>query len=105
MVLYFRIIMYASARRKRLSVIPIAGAAVLHSRGVSAKFKAEVMLMLFKHHGGVHPKDMKAPANNTPISTIPQPPQVVIPMSQHIGAPCTPLVAVGDEVKMGQKIG
>ena len=61
--------------------------------------------MLFKSHGGVHPKDMKSPANKAEISTIPQPAQVVIPMSQHIGAPCTPLVAVGDEVKLGQKIG
>ena len=61
--------------------------------------------MLFKSHGGVHPKDMKAPANEAAITTIPQPAQVVIPMSQHIGAPCTPLVAVGDEVKLGQKIG
>ena len=62
--------------------------------------------MLFKSHGnGVHPNDMKAPANEAAISTIPQPAQVVIPMSQHIGAPCTPLVAVGDEVKLGQKIG
>lgn len=61
--------------------------------------------MLFKHHGGVHPNDMKAPANEAAISTIPQPAQVAIPMSQHIGAPCTPLVAVGDEVRLGQKIG
>ncbi len=62
--------------------------------------------MLFKSHGhGVHPNDKKAPANEAAISTIPQPPQVVIPMSQHIGAPCTPLVSVGDEVKLGQKIG
>ena len=61
--------------------------------------------MLFKHQGGVHPNDKKAPANEAVVSTIPQPPQVVIPMSQHIGAPCTPLVAVGDEVKLGQKIG
>ena len=61
--------------------------------------------MLFRHKGGVHPNDMKAPANTAWITTIPQPPQVVIPMSQHIGAPCTPLVAVGDEVKLGQKIG
>ncbi len=61
--------------------------------------------MLFKHHGGVHPNDMKAPANEAAITTIPQPAQVVIPMSQHIGAPCTPLVSVGDEVKLGQKIG
>ncbi len=62
--------------------------------------------MLFKTYGnGVHPNDMKAPANEAAISTIPQPSQVVIPMSQHIGAPCSPLVAVGDEVKLGQKIG
>ena len=61
--------------------------------------------MLFKSHGGVHPKDMKSPANKAEISTIPQPAQVVIPMSQHIGAPCSPLVSVGDEVKLGQKIG
>jgi electron transport complex protein RnfC len=33
------------------------------------------------------------------------PAQVVIPMQQHIGAPCTPLVQVGDTVKLGQKIG
>ena len=33
------------------------------------------------------------------------PKQVVIPMLQHIGAPCTPLVKVGDTVKRGQKIG
>ena len=61
--------------------------------------------MLFKSHGGVHPNDKKAPANEAAITTIPQPAQVVIPMSQHIGAPCSPLVAVGDEVKLGQKIG
>lgn len=30
---------------------------------------------------------------------------VSIPMSQHMGAPCEPLVSVGDEVKVGQKIG
>ena len=59
----------------------------------------------FDSYGGVHPADMKAPANEAAISTIAPPPQLVIPLSQHIGAPCSPLVAVGDEVKMGQKIG
>ncbi len=59
----------------------------------------------FKSFGGVHPNDCKAPQNQAAISEIPLPPQVVIPMSQHIGAPCTPLVAVGDEVRLGQKIG
>ena len=30
--------------------------------------------------------------------------EVLLPLSQHIGAPATPLVAIGDEVKVGQKI-
>lgn len=35
----------------------------------------------------------------------PVPKTVYIPMSQHMGAPCEPLVSVGDEVRVGQKIG
>ncbi|MBQ3868313.1 MAG: electron transport complex subunit RsxC, partial [Clostridia bacterium] len=46
---------------------------------------------------------MKAP--DVPVTVIAPPPQVVVPMAQHIGAPCKPLVAVGDQVLMGQKIG
>ena len=60
--------------------------------------------MSFKFFGGVHPHDKKAPANKAAVTAIPVPPQVVIPMSLHIGAPCQPIVAVGDEVKLGQKI-
>ena len=55
--------------------------------------------------GGIHPsyrKEMSAKATPSPAVT---PKQVVIPMIQHIGAPCTPLVAVGDQVLRGQKIG
>ena len=55
--------------------------------------------------GGVHPHDMKAQTNEKPIQRIPPPPEVIIPMSMHFGAPCTPLVKKGDTVKMGQKIG
>ncbi|MCI7760349.1 MAG: electron transport complex subunit RsxC [[Eubacterium] saphenum] len=36
---------------------------------------------------------------------IPAPEVVAISMAQHIGAPCEPCVAVGDKVKIGQKIG
>ena len=53
--------------------------------------------------GGVHPNYMKAP--EVPISVVAPPAQVIIPMIQHIGAPCKPLVAKGDYVKLGQKIG
>ncbi|HCY36302.1 MAG: electron transport complex subunit RsxC [Candidatus Margulisiibacteriota bacterium] len=37
--------------------------------------------------------------------TMPIPKKVVIPMLQHIGAPCAVLVKKGDKVKVGQKIG
>ena len=59
--------------------------------------------MSYKFKGGVHPNYMKAP--ESPVTVIAPPAQVVIPMIQHIGAPCKPLVQVGDYVKMYQKIG
>ena len=55
--------------------------------------------------GGVHPHDMKAATNEKAIQQLPPPPEVVIPMSMHFGAPCTPTVKKGDRVKVGQKIG
>ncbi len=61
--------------------------------------------MAFSFFGGVHPKDMKALSRFRQITVFPAPEQVIIPMSQHIGAPCKPLVKKGDTVLMGQKIG
>lgn len=49
--------------------------------------------------------DHKSYTQNSPLDTKFEPKVVYIPMSQHIGAPCTPIVKVGDEVKVGQKIG
>ena len=57
-----------------------------------------------KGRGGVHTDHCKNTAE-MPVKRIPTPPEVVIPMQQHIGAPCTPTVAVGDQVKIGDKIG
>ena len=55
--------------------------------------------------GGIHPKYNKEMSTHiTDFRTI-CPETVVIPMQQHIGAPCTPLVSVGDRVLVGQKIG
>ncbi|MBP3938659.1 MAG: electron transport complex subunit RsxC [Clostridia bacterium] len=39
------------------------------------------------------------------VVRMPEPKQVVLPMQQHIGAPCTPTVKVGDKVAVGQVIG
>ena len=55
--------------------------------------------------GGVHPRyNKEMSTTNTSFQTV-LPKQVVIPMQQHIGAPCAPLVQVGDYVMRGQKIG
>ena len=48
---------------------------------------------------------MKAATNEKAIEQLAPPATVVIPMSMHFGAPCTPIVKVGDQVKVGQKIG
>ncbi len=53
--------------------------------------------------GGVHPPENKLTAG-IPIEYLPVPGNVVIPLSQHIGAPASPLVMKGDKVKTGQKI-
>ncbi len=55
--------------------------------------------------GGVHPKyNKEMSTTSTSFKTI-TPSQVIIPMQQHIGSPCVPLVQVGDTVRRGQKIG
>ncbi|HBL85050.1 MAG: hypothetical protein A2Y17_02410 [Clostridiales bacterium GWF2_38_85] len=54
--------------------------------------------------GGVHMNEHKNTAKS-PIETITPPEYVAIPMQQHIGAPCKPLVNIGDTVLIGQKIG
>lgn len=56
-------------------------------------------------YGGIHPADRKALSLGGPLTQAPAPKQVVLPMSQHIGAVCEPLVQVGERVLMGQKIG
>ena len=54
--------------------------------------------------GGVHPHESKEATASRPISKISPPELVIIPLSQHTGAPSRPLVKVGDEVRVGAKI-
>jgi len=61
--------------------------------------------MAYSFFGGIHPDDQKAATCDKAIEQLKAPAFVVIPMSQHIGVPCTPVVQVGDYVKVGQKIG
>ncbi len=60
-------------------------------------------LLTFK--GGTHPEEHKKITENIPIKEIKPSEIMIYPLSQHIGAPCSPCVNVGDEVKVGQIIG
>ena len=57
------------------------------------------------YYGGVHPTENKEFTEHMPLVRFPDPETVVIPLSMHAGAPANPVVAVGDSVKVGQKIG
>ncbi len=59
-------------------------------------------LLTFK--GGIHPNDGKALSKDKAIVSIKPKSELIYPLSQHIGAPASPIVAVGDEVKRGQMI-
>ena len=61
--------------------------------------------MAFSFFGGIHPKENKWYSCDREIEEFPEPDILVVPMSQHIGAPCKPLVKKGDSVTVGQKIG
>ena len=61
--------------------------------------------MAFSFFGGIHPKENKQYACDQRVQNFPEPDILVIPMAQHIGAPCKPLVKKGDAVTVGQKIG
>jgi len=62
-------------------------------------------MMLKTFRGGIHPPYNKDLTNFKPIEKAALPKKVIIPMGMHIGAPCEPIVKVGDTVKKGQKIG
>ena len=55
-------------------------------------------------YGGVHPVEGKEPTEHKGLVRFPAPKVAVFPTSMHLGAPATPIVAVGDHVDVGQKI-
>ncbi|MBI5101281.1 MAG: electron transport complex subunit RsxC [Nitrospirae bacterium] len=54
---------------------------------------------------GIHPPDKKTLAASSPITEVKPSKIIVIPLSQHAGAPCKPVVSIGQEVKKGEIIG
>lgn len=59
-------------------------------------------LLTFK--GGIHPNGGKSLAKDKAIVTVMPKGDLIYPLSQHIGAPASPIVSVGDHVLKGQKI-
>lgn len=57
----------------------------------------------YRFKGGVHPPEEKL-TKSVAVREMPVPKKVFIPLSQHLGAPAKPIVAVGDRVKVGTKI-
>ena len=62
------------------------------------------LIRLHTFHGGIHPAENKQQSTGRAIQPAPLPPQLVLPLHQHIGAPAVPLVQAGDKVLKGQLI-
>ncbi len=61
--------------------------------------------MVLTFPGGMHVPDGKELTKDEPVRRAPVPEMVVVPLSQHIGAPCEAIVKKKDEVRMGQPVG
>ena len=55
--------------------------------------------------GGVHPDDKKRLSKDRKIERLPFPSELIVSMSQHLGAPATPVKKKGDTVRRGEVIG
>lgn len=55
--------------------------------------------------GGVHPAGRKEHSNQCAIERAPLAAELVVPLSQHLGAPCSALVEKGEKVRRGQLVG
>lgn len=62
------------------------------------------MKAVFNFHGGIHPPQNKHRSVRTPIADAGIPPEFILPLSQHIGAPAIPVVRIGDRVLKGQRV-
>ncbi len=59
---------------------------------------------LWRIHGGLTLPSLAEPAAAESISTIALPPEIILPLRQHTGAPAVPIVKAGDKVLRGQPV-
>ena len=62
------------------------------------------MINVWDIHGGIHPTENKQQSTQQPITAAGIADELVFPLSQHIGAPASPVVTVGERVLKGQVI-
>jgi len=67
------------------------------------KLAQRLGMMAHSFPGGVHPDQHKLTAASA-IEICELAPMHILPMKQHIGSPCSPLVKIGEHVLRGQKI-
>ncbi len=60
------------------------------------------MRKIWDFHGGIHPPENKHQSLTRPIKSAGIPPQLVLPLNQHIGAPAEAIVEVGQHVLKGE---
>ena len=87
-------------------LLPISKKHMNRRNGVSS-MKREILPFPkkpFRQKGGVRLPHLKATHGKESVP-MPSPSEVILPMSMHIGAPCRPIVKVGERVLVGQKIG
>jgi H+/Na+-translocating ferredoxin:NAD+ oxidoreductase subunit C len=64
-----------------------------------------VLKVIASFPGGVHPPERKGLSKEQAIQLAPVPDEVVIPLAQHLGAPCVPAVKKKETVDLGQVVG
>ncbi len=62
------------------------------------------MRKIWDIHGGIHPAENKTQSNQEAITQAGIPAELIFPLSQHIGAPASPVVSVGQHILKGEKI-
>jgi len=63
--------------------------------------------LVFTFKRGIHPNEQKQFTENVPINTIipAAGSEIIIPLLQHLGAPCKAVVEKGQKVLLGEKVG
>lgn len=62
------------------------------------------MRKLWDIHGGIHPAENKEQSLGSPIRAAGIPEEIILPFSQHLGAPAVPIVEAGQRVLKGEKV-